>query len=42
MGGNYFEELHGGDFNLSGIVPLQETPLRVPSHYGRIWTAIGA
>ena len=41
VGGNYVEELHGGDFNLSGIVPLQETPLTVPSHYARIWTAVG-
>lgn len=41
IGGNYVEELHGGDFNLAGIVPLQETLLQVPSHYGRIWTAIG-
>jgi maltooligosyltrehalose trehalohydrolase len=41
IGGNYVEELHGGGLNLSGIVPLQETSLTVPSHYGRIWTAIG-
>jgi len=41
IGGDYVEELHGGDLNLSGIVPLQETSLRVPSHYGRIWTAVG-
>ena len=41
IGGDYIEELHGGDLNLSGIVPLQETLLTVPSHYGRIWTAIG-
>jgi len=41
IGGNYVEELHGGDVNLSGIVPLQETFLTVPSHYGRIWTAVG-
>ena len=25
--------------NLNGIVALQETPLTIPSHYGRIWTA---
>ena len=41
IGGNYVEELNGGELNLSGIVPLQETSLTVPSHYGRIWTAIG-
>jgi len=41
IGGNYLEEFHGGDLNLSGIVPLQETSLHVPSHYGRIWTAVG-
>jgi 1,4-alpha-glucan branching enzyme len=41
IGGNYLEELHGGDLNLSGIVPLQETSLGIPSHYGRIWTAVG-
>src|SRR6476646_10023793 len=41
IGGSYVEELHGGDLNLSGIVPLQETLLTIPSHYGRIWTAAG-
>jgi maltooligosyltrehalose trehalohydrolase len=41
IGGNYIEELHGGALNLSAIVPLQETLLTVPSHYGRIWTAVG-
>jgi 1,4-alpha-glucan branching enzyme len=41
IGGNYVEELHGGDLNLGGIIALQETTLRVPSHYGRIWTAVG-
>jgi maltooligosyltrehalose trehalohydrolase len=41
IGGDYLEELHGGDLNLSGIVPLQETSLHVPSHYGRIWTTVG-
>ena len=40
--GNYVEELHGGFFNLSGIVALQEQPLVVPSYYGRIWTAAGS
>jgi len=42
IGGNYVEELHGGELDLSGIVPLHETSLTVPSHYGRIWTAIGS
>jgi maltooligosyltrehalose trehalohydrolase len=41
IGGSYVEELHGGAFDLSAIVSLQETPLTVPSHYGRIWTAVG-
>ena len=41
IGGNYVEELHGGDLSLSGITPLQETPITVPSHYGRIWTTVG-
>jgi len=41
IGGNYLEELHGGALNLSGIAPLQETYIPVPSHYGRIWTAGG-
>jgi len=41
IGGNYLEELHGGDLNLSGIVSLQETSLGVPANYGRIWTAVG-
>lgn len=39
VGGDYVEELHGGDLGLKGIVPLQETPLTIPSYYGRIWTA---
>jgi len=41
IGGNYLEELHGGGLNLSAIAPLQETQLTIPSHYGRIWSAIG-
>ena len=41
IGGSYVEELHGGALNLSGVVSLQETPLTIPSHYGRIWTAVG-
>ena len=41
IGGDYVEELHGGDLGLKGIVPLQETALTIPSHYGRIWTTLG-
>jgi len=41
VGGNYAEELHGGTLDLKGIVSLQETQLTIPSHYGRIWTAVG-
>ena len=41
IGDNYVEELHGGHLNLSGIVPLQETSLTLPSYYGRIWSAVG-
>ena len=41
VGGNYVEELHGGDLDLKAIVPLQEVGLTIPSHYGRVWTAIG-
>ncbi len=40
IGGNYTEELHGGDLGLNAIVPLQETPIVIPSHYGRVWTAV--
>lgn len=39
IGGQYVEELHGGDLNLNNIVPLQETLLTIPSNYGRIWTS---
>jgi maltooligosyltrehalose trehalohydrolase len=39
-GGDYVEELHGGDRGLKAVVSLQETPLSIPSHYGRIWTAL--
>jgi maltooligosyltrehalose trehalohydrolase len=38
IGGDYNEELQGGELSLKDIVPLQETPITVPSHYGRIWT----
>jgi 1,4-alpha-glucan branching enzyme len=41
IGGNYSDELEGGQFSLNGIVPLQETQLWIPSHYGRVWT-VGA
>jgi hypothetical protein len=41
VGGNYVEELHGGDLDLKAIVPLQATRLTIPSHYGRVWTATG-
>jgi 1,4-alpha-glucan branching enzyme len=41
IGGSYVEELHGGDLDLNGIVPLQQTWLTIPSHYGRVWTAAG-
>jgi hypothetical protein len=40
IGGDYIEELHGGDRGLKAVVSLQETPLSIPSHYGRIWTAL--
>jgi 1,4-alpha-glucan branching enzyme len=40
IGGNYVEELYGGALNLSAIVPLKETSITVPSHYGRVWTAV--
>ena len=41
VGGDYLEELHGGELNLHGIPSLQEVRLTIPSHYGRIWTALG-
>jgi 1,4-alpha-glucan branching enzyme len=40
IAGTYVEELHGGALDLHGIVALQETPLAIPSHYGRIWTSV--
>jgi maltooligosyltrehalose trehalohydrolase len=40
IAGDYAEELHGGALDLKGVVPLQETLLVIPSHYGRIWTAV--
>jgi hypothetical protein len=38
VGGDYVEELHGGNLDLKGVPPLHEVALTVPSHYGRIWT----
>ena len=40
IAGDYAEELHGGDLGLKAVGALQETPLSIPSHYGRIWTAL--
>ncbi len=31
--------LHATKLNLNNIVPLQETLLKIPSNYGRIWTS---
>lgn len=39
IGGDYVEELHGGALDLHGVTPWTETPLVIPSNYGRIWTA---
>jgi maltooligosyltrehalose trehalohydrolase len=39
IGGDYIEELEGGNLGLTGIVPLTETQITIPSNYGRIWTA---
>jgi hypothetical protein len=41
VGGDYVEELHGGDLDLKSIAPLQEVGLTIPPHYGRVWTAVG-
>ena len=30
----------GGALDLHGVVALQQTSLTIPSHYGRIWTAV--
>jgi maltooligosyltrehalose trehalohydrolase len=40
IAGDYAEDLHGGDLGLKAVAALQETPLSIPSHYGRIWTAL--
>ena len=42
IGGNYVEELHGGDLDLKAVPALQEYALTIPSHYGRIWTRIAS
>jgi FKBP-type peptidyl-prolyl cis-trans isomerase len=42
IGGDYVEELHGGDLSLKAVRAGEETALRIPSHYGRIWTALRA
>ena len=34
IGGDYTEELHGGDLGLKAVVALQETPLVIPSRRG--------
>jgi hypothetical protein len=39
LGGDYVEELHGGDLDLKAVPALQEYGLTIPSHYGRIWTS---
>lgn len=42
IGGDYIEELEGGNLGLKGIIPLSETQITIPSNYGRIWTASGS
>ena len=42
VGGDYREELHGGDLDLEAAPALQEHALTIPSHYGRIWTRIAS
>ena len=40
IAGDYVEELHGGALNLTQSSPrCRRSPLTIPSHYGRIWTA---
>ena len=41
IGGDYIEELEGGNLGLTGIIPLAQTPITIPSNYGRIWTSSG-
>jgi hypothetical protein len=38
-GGDYREELHGGD-DLHGVAPNTEWWLTIPGNYGRIWTRV--
>jgi 1,4-alpha-glucan branching enzyme len=38
VGGDYIEELQGGNLGLNGVVALQEVWITVPSYYGRVWT----
>ena len=40
IAGNYVEELHGGALDLKNVSALREVALTIPSHYGRIWTAV--
>jgi 1,4-alpha-glucan branching enzyme len=40
VAGNYVEELHGGALDLRGVAAWQPTPITIPSHYGRVWTAV--
>jgi hypothetical protein len=40
IGGDYAEELHGSELGLKPGALLQKTWLPIPSHYGRIWTAV--
>jgi maltooligosyltrehalose trehalohydrolase len=42
LAGDYIEELHGGGLDLKNVAALQQPALTVPSHYGRIWTRLGA
>jgi maltooligosyltrehalose trehalohydrolase len=40
VAGDYLEELHGGSLNLGNVPALNQVELTIPSHYGRIWTAV--
>src|SRR6185437_1589597 len=40
IGGDYVEDIHGGDLGLKAIAPLERVTLTIPSHYGRIWTTV--
>jgi 1,4-alpha-glucan branching enzyme len=39
IGGNYREQLHGGNLDLTNVTALAETWLQIPSNYGRVWSA---